>query len=111
MVRRPVRAFIRLYWDSGVAGDVPALAWFTDFRPAMEAGAWEVIEARRTGLIAPDHPIAEIGEVLSGLVPGRTSGVQRTVYRSMGVAAQDLAAAGFIVARARDADIGIEATL
>jgi alanine dehydrogenase len=83
----------------------------TDYRPALEAGAWDVIEARARGLIAPDFQITEIGEVLSGSAPGRSDAREKTLYRSMGIAAQDLAAAMFILERAEQAGLGTVAPI
>ncbi len=40
--------------------------------------------------------------------PSRTSDAQRTIYRSLGVASQDLAAEDFIVARAIERKCGVE---
>ena len=87
---------------------VPALGFFTDYRPSLEAQAGEVIDARAQGLVPADWQATEIGEVIAGTRPGRTSAAQRTVYRSLGVAAQDLAAAGFIAARAMERKAGVE---
>jgi alanine dehydrogenase len=87
---------------------VPALSFFTDYRPSLEAQAGEVIDARAAGLVAADWQATEIGEVIAGLRPGRTSDAQRTVYRSLGVASQDLAAAEFIVAKAIQSKCGVE---
>jgi alanine dehydrogenase len=86
---------------------VPALGFFTDYRPSLEAQAGEVIDARAQGLVPADWQATEIGEVIAGTHPGRTSAAQRTVYRSLGVAAQDLAAADFIAARAAECDCGV----
>jgi alanine dehydrogenase len=87
---------------------VPALSVFTDYRPSLEAQAGEVIDARALGLVSTDWRATEIGEVIAGTRPGRTSDAQRTVYRSLGVATQDLAAADFIVARAIERKCGVE---
>jgi ornithine cyclodeaminase len=87
---------------------VPALAFFTDYRPSLEAQAGEVIDARAQGLVSADWQATEIGEVIAGQRPGRTGDAQRTLYRSLGVAAQDLAAADFIAARALDRTCGVE---
>jgi alanine dehydrogenase len=87
---------------------VPALSFFTDYRPSLEAQAGEVIDARATGLVSVDWQATEIGEVIAGTHPGRTSDAQRTIYRSLGVATQDLAAADFIVARAVERECGVE---
>ena len=87
---------------------VPALGFFTDYRPSLEAQAGEVIDARAAGLVSADWQATEIGEVIAGTRPGRTSDAQRTVYRSLGVASQDLAAADFIVARAVEHGHGVD---
>ena len=87
---------------------VPALSFFTDYRPSLEAQAGEVIDARALGLVPADWQATEIGEVIAGMRPGRTSDAQRTVYRSLGVASQDLAAADFIVARATECGRGVD---
>jgi len=85
---------------------VPLVRLVTDYRPSLEAQAAEVIDARERGLIAADHPVAEIGEVLNGTVAGRSDDREITLYRSLGVAAQDLAASLFIVERAEAAGRG-----
>jgi ornithine cyclodeaminase/alanine dehydrogenase-like protein (mu-crystallin family) len=87
---------------------VPALSVFTDYRPSLEAQAGEVIDARATGLVPVDWQATEIGEVIAGTRPGRTSDAQRTIYRSLGVASQDLVAADFIVARAIERKGGVD---
>ncbi len=86
---------------------LPRLRLFADYRPSLEAQAAEVIDARRRGIIAADHPIPEIGEVLNGTAPGRRDAADITLYRSLGIAAQDLAAAHFILQRAERAQRGI----
>jgi ornithine cyclodeaminase len=87
---------------------VPALGFFTDYRPSLDAQAGEVIDARTQGLVPGDWQATEIGEVIAGMNPGRTSDGQRTLYRSLGVASQDLAAADFIAARAVERKCGVE---
>ncbi|HEY0419739.1 MAG TPA: NAD(P)-binding domain-containing protein, partial [Acetobacteraceae bacterium] len=86
---------------------VPVARFFTDYLPSMEAQAAEVIAARAAGLIGPDHPILEIGAVLNG-APGRSNPADITLYRSLGIAAQDLAAAHFILAQAEARGLGTE---
>ncbi|MBA4096000.1 MAG: ornithine cyclodeaminase [Rhodospirillum sp.] len=87
---------------------VSTLGFFTDYRPSLEAQAGEVIDARAAGLVPPDWQATEIGEVIAGTRHGRTGETQRTVYRSLGVASQDLAAADFIVARATECGRGVD---
>ncbi|MFF5757864.1 hypothetical protein ACFY7A_20765 [Streptomyces longwoodensis] len=54
---------------------------------------------------------AELGELVAGSRPGRTSPDQITLYKSVGVAAQDAAATALVVASAREQSIGEEITL
>ena len=53
----------------------------------------------------------ELGEVLAGTREGRTSAEQITVYKSMGHAVEDAAAAGLVYGRARERGIGTEVEL
>ena len=93
-----------------IAPDCHASAYtVVDYRPAAEAQAGEIIAARKAGLIAGELP--EIGEVLSGAAPGRTTRGQRTIYRSLGIIAQDLAMADYLLRRARDTGRGTEIDL
>lgn len=63
------------------------------------------------GLIGPEHVHAEIGELLAGVRPGRTSADQITLYKSVGIAAQDVAAANLVLTAARAAGLGVEVAL
>ena len=51
---------------------------------------------------------AELGEVLTGAHPGRTSDDELTVFKSLGLAVEDLAAAELVVRRAREQGAGVE---
>ena len=85
---------------------VAGTRFVTDYRPSMEPQAAEVIAARQQGLIVEGYDIPEIGEIIAGMKPGRRSAEEITVYRSLGIAAQDLAAAHTILARAEAAGVG-----
>jgi alanine dehydrogenase len=54
---------------------------------------------------------SELGEVLGGVRPGRTSAEQITVYKSMGHAVEDAAAAGLVYRRALELGVGTEVEL
>ena len=56
------------------------------------AGSNDLLWPIRDGLITEDHIHAELGELVSGTKPGRTSDEQLTVYKSVGIAIQDAAA-------------------
>jgi ornithine cyclodeaminase/alanine dehydrogenase-like protein (mu-crystallin family) len=53
----------------------------------------------------------ELGEVLAGTRDGRTDPEQITVYKSMGHAVEDAAAAGLVYRRAREQGVGTEVEL
>jgi ornithine cyclodeaminase len=67
--------------------------FYVDYRDSAFAQAGELLAAMSEGAVDAAHVRAEIGEVLLGKAAGRTSDDQITVYKSLGVAAQDLAAA------------------
>ena len=69
-----------------------------------EAG--EFIIPKNEGAIGRDHIIGEIGALISGKIPGRRSPHDITVFKSLGIAVEDLAAAHHILTRARKEKIG-----
>ena len=58
----------------------------------LQQGA-EFLRAKKAGLVADEHVVAEIGQVLAGEVEGRRSADEITVYKSLGHIVQDLASA------------------
>jgi ornithine cyclodeaminase/alanine dehydrogenase-like protein (mu-crystallin family) len=54
------------------------------------------------------HILAELGEVLIGAHPGREHSDELTVFKSLGLAVEDLAAAELIVRKAREQRVGTE---
>jgi len=85
--------------------------FFVDYLGSAMAQAGELLHAIQAGRVTEAHIVAEIGEVLSGTVAGRRSATDVTVYKSLGVAAQDLAAAMLIYRRAVERDKGIVAPI
>jgi alanine dehydrogenase len=59
------------------------------------------------GAISNGHIAGELGEVLLGRVPGRRSPAERTVFKSLGIAIEDLAAAHHVLAKAEARGIGL----
>ncbi len=82
---------------------------FVDYKPSVFAQAKEIIEAIKAKKINETYIKAEIGEVLEGVKAGRESQDEITLYRSMGLAAQDLACAEFILEKALDTNLGVHA--
>jgi ornithine cyclodeaminase len=72
---------------------------------APPAGAPELVG------IAPEDVHAELGELVSGARPGRRSREEITLYKSVGVAVQDAAAAAIVLAAAHERSIGREIDL
>jgi alanine dehydrogenase len=75
------------------------------------AGSNDLRTPMEQGLIGPEHIEAEIGELLLGAKAGRTSPEQITLYKSVGIAAQDLAAAHLVLSAAREQNLGLEVDL
>ena len=70
------------------------------------AEAGDILIPLKDGIIKEDHIMAELGEVASGEKPGRLSPEQITVFKSVGNAAQDLAAAQRILYNADKLNLG-----
>jgi ornithine cyclodeaminase/alanine dehydrogenase-like protein (mu-crystallin family) len=94
------------------AETVARSALFVESREAAlappPAGAVELIRPIADGLIDATHVRAEIGEVVSGTAAGRSSEDEVTLYKSVGVAAQDAAAAAIVLEAARRSGAGIQ---
>jgi ornithine cyclodeaminase len=74
------------------------------------AGAGELAGPIRDGLLDPSH-VVEIGEIVAKVRPGRTSPEQITLYKSVGVAVQDAAAAALVLEAAATSGAGTEVRL
>jgi ornithine cyclodeaminase len=91
---------------------VAAAALFADRRESLRNEAGEYQLAIEQGAISgEDHVRAELGEVLAGLRPGRADDAELTLFRSLGLAVEDLAAARVAVAGARRLGRGTEVEL
>ena len=80
--------------------------FYVDQRAAAMDQAGELLGAIAAGVVSREHVLGEIGEVLSGAVAGRTDAAAVTLYKSLGVAAQDLAAASLLLSRAEALGLG-----
>jgi len=91
---------------------VAASALFCDSRESVRNEAGEFRLAVEEGLIAgEEHIRAELGEVVAGVHPGRASDDELTLFRSLGLGVEDLAAAQVAVQNARRQGLGTEVEL
>lgn len=73
---------------------------FVDRRESLLKEAGDYIIPGQKGAIGPDHIRAEIGDVLAGIRPGRTSDGEITLFKSLGMAVEDLASAEYLYRKA-----------
>jgi len=81
-----------------------AASLFVDRRESAVNEAGDLLLAG----LGEEHIRAELGEVLIGTHPGRESSDELTVFKSLGLAVEDLAAAELIVRKARERGTGTE---
>jgi ornithine cyclodeaminase/alanine dehydrogenase-like protein (mu-crystallin family) len=89
--------------------DTPAVVksrFFVDYRSSTITEGGEYLRALRAGAITPEHILGEIGEVANGSKTGRTSPGDVTLYKSLGIAPQDLASAHYVLQKARERRVG-----
>ncbi len=92
------------------AATVASAALFVDRRESALAESGDVRIAAQEAGFGPEHIRAEVGEVLAGLAPGRTSPEELTVFESLGLAVEDLATAAHICAAAERTGHGTKVT-
>ena len=83
---------------------------FVDSRASAAAESGDLIMAQRDGFIGADHVVAELGEVAAG-APGRRSDGEITLFKSLGLAVEDVVAARLAYERACSLGAGRTATL
>jgi alanine dehydrogenase len=74
---------------------------YVDRRESAAKEAGDLLIPQAEGAIGPGHVVGEIGEVLIGVAAGRGSKDEITVFKSLGLAVEDVAAARHIHDRAR----------
>lgn len=83
-----------------------ACALFVDRRESTLNESGDFLFAKREGAIDDSHIRAELGEILTGTARGRTSAEEITLFKSLGLAIEDLASAAFLFDKARAAERG-----
>jgi ornithine cyclodeaminase/alanine dehydrogenase-like protein (mu-crystallin family) len=85
---------------------IAAAALFVDRRESTVNESGEYLRAVEEEGIGPSHIRAELGDVLVGSSAGRSSDEELTVFVSLGLAVEDLAAADYLYRRARSEGAG-----
>ena len=81
---------------------------FVDSREAIMAECGDILLALAEKSITADHVQVEIGEVLAGTKPGRTAAEEVTLYKSVGIAIQDVATAQLVYHKALQRGVGAD---
>jgi alanine dehydrogenase len=80
---------------------------FVDSRASASVEAGDILIPKQAGAITDDHILAELGELITDRAEGRTHPNDITVFKSLGLAIEDLVAAKAVYDRAVSEDVGI----
>jgi ornithine cyclodeaminase len=83
-----------------------AVRLFVDRRESAVNEAGDILIPMREGAFSADHIQAELGDVIIGKDPGRRSATELTLFKSLGLAVEDVASAAFILKRAQETGVG-----
>ena len=84
---------------------------YVDSRDAAVLESGDIVMNIADGLFDASHIRGEIGEVVLGRVGGRKSDDDITVFKSLGMAVEDVVAADLVFRRASESGAGMELTL
>ncbi len=79
---------------------------FVDRRESTVNEAGDFLFPKREGVISDDHILGEIGELLLGKIQGREAPDEITLFKSLGLAVEDLAAAHYVYRKAVETETG-----
>ncbi len=83
-----------------------AVRLFVDRRESAVNEAGDILIPMREGAFTADHIQAELGDVIIGTDPGRRSAAELTLFKSLGLAVEDVASAAFVLKRAQQTGVG-----
>ncbi|MCU1244949.1 MAG: hypothetical protein JWN02_859 [Acidobacteria bacterium] len=83
-----------------------AASLFVDRRESTVNESGDYLFALREGAIGEDHIRAELGEVLTGTAAGRRSPGEITLFKSLGLAVEDLFAVAHLYEKSRAGGVG-----
>jgi ornithine cyclodeaminase len=90
---------------------IAAASLYVDRRESTVNEAGDYLFPLQEGAIGPEHIKAELGELLTGEADGRSSDDEITVFKSLGLAVEDLAAVSYVLRRARELGRGTQVDL
>lgn len=90
---------------------VAEAALYVDRRESALGESGDYLIAAKEAGFGPEHIRGELGEVVIGAALGRASAAELTVFKSLGLAVEDMAAAAFLYRRAREAGVGTSVPL
>lgn len=79
---------------------------YVDSRVGALAEAGDVVLPLREGAFDPSHIVAELGAVAAGAATGRSAREEVTIFKSLGMAVEDVAAAHLAYTRATERGLG-----
>jgi ornithine cyclodeaminase len=79
---------------------------FTDRRESALNEAGDYLLAAKEGLITPESILGELGELLIGTKTGRTSATEITLFKSLGLAIEDVVSADYLYQNAKAQQTG-----
>jgi ornithine cyclodeaminase len=86
---------------------VVASRLFVDRQESTINEAGDYLFPLREGAITEAHIVGELGDVLRGVLPGRGSATEITLFKSLGIAIEDIAAAQYVYAQAQATGRGV----
>ena len=84
---------------------------YVDRRESALTEAGDLLLPKREGIITDDHIVGELGELLLGRVPGRASTQEVTLFKSLGLAIEDVGAAHHVHQQAVRRGVGTRVEL
>lgn len=84
---------------------------FADSRESLESESGDFLLALREGAVGEDHCEGVLGDLITRAVPGRGAPDEVTLFKSLGLAVEDLVAAQYVHARAREQGVGVAVEL
>jgi ornithine cyclodeaminase len=79
---------------------------FTDRRESILNEAGDYVLAAQEGAVTPESIVAEIGELVVGTKQGRTSPTEITLFKSLGLAVEDVVSAEYLFRKATAENVG-----